>query len=59
MVSVTKEVTKMNGLEKKELLQEICSVLKDEFVVKITTDDNSIVMNFLNGQKFKLELTEM
>lgn len=48
-----------DGLNKDELLQDIATVLKDEFVAQITKETDAVLISFLSGQKFKLELTEM
>lgn len=48
-----------DGLNKSELLREISDLIKDEFIAKVETKESSVVLSFLNGQKFKIELTEM
>lgn len=48
-----------NCLNKNELLLEIRAALKDEFVAQISIVGDLLLLHFLNGQKFKLELTEI
>lgn len=42
-----------------ELIEEIRIVLKDEFTAKIHTKGNGIAMEFYDGQKFRLLVTEI
>lgn len=42
-----------------ELFSEIMHLLKDEFIAKIDGDGKDILIEFINGQKFSLALTEV
>ena len=49
---------KRNTITKDELLEEMAVMLKDEFVATVTKED-SIYLQFLNGQKFEVTIKEM
>ncbi len=45
-------------ITKTQLLQELELALKDYFVAKTHSDDEKIRIEFLNGQKFEVFITE-
>ena len=47
-----------NTITKEELLEEIAVMLKDEFVATVTRG-NAICLQFVNGQKFLVTITEV
>ena len=46
-------------IERKELLEELQVVLKDEFVAEVQSRENGFVLTFTNGQKFLVEVKEL
>ncbi len=40
-------------------MEEISIILKDELVAKFMQKDNVLEISFLNGQNFRLELSEI
>ena len=42
----------------KSLIQEIKAMLDDYFVCSASCDNNTIIMSFENGQKFKLHISK-
>ena len=46
-------------IERKKLLEELCVVLKDEFVAEVTSNEKGVVLTFANGQKFLVEAKEL
>lgn len=49
---------KNERIKKEDLLQEIECALVDCFVAALTREEGSLVMQFENGQKFRLTLQE-
>ena len=49
---------KRNTITQEELLEEMAVMLKDEFVATVTKED-SICLQFLNGQKFEITVKEL
>ena len=43
----------------KNLTEEIYTILKDEFIAKLTKNENFITLDFLNGQKFIVLVEEV
>lgn len=50
--------TKDYKLTEETLAEEIEVALKDLFVAKIERDENCILMQFLDGRKFKVSIQE-
>ena len=46
-------------IERKELLEELQVVVKDEFVAEVQSKENGFVLTFTNGQKFFIEAKEL
>ena len=42
-----------------DLAIELKVVLEDFYSAKITRDENSVLIRFFNGQKFKIEIKEL
>ncbi len=49
----------MEKLNAQELLEEIKLALHDTFVAELTNENESLVLRFLSGQKFRLSLEEL
>lgn len=46
-------------IEEHDLLTDFKVLLKEYYVATFTDDGNALILNFTNGQKFKLALTEI
>ena len=47
-----------NTITKEELLEEIAVMLRDEFVATVTKEE-TICLQFLNGQQFEVTIKEI
>ena len=47
------------AITKKELMEEIGVVLRDEFVADIKAEENGLVLCFIDGQKFRLTIAQL
>lgn len=50
---------KKKRVETKELFEEIVGVVKDNFVAIYETEQSTLIIRMLNGQKFRLSLEEI
>ena len=46
-------------INKRDLLEEIALLLKDEFVANVNTVEDEICLSFLSGQKFSISVKEV
>ena len=46
-------------IERKYLILEIQSLLKDEFVARVDIKEESVVIKFVNGQRFEITVKEL
>lgn len=46
-------------IEEHDLLTDFKVLFKEYYVATFTDDGNALILNFTNGQKFKLALTEI
>ena len=53
------EQTMQERIQKELLAKEIGAALKDFFVGKIEEEKDGLIMTFLNGQKFRLLVSEL
>ena len=45
-------------MKKKELLKEMRQLFLDEFVAKVTEENESLVLSFFNGQQYIVRVQE-
>lgn len=50
---------KKKRVETKELFEEIVGVVKDNFVAIYETEQSTLIIRMLNGQKFRLSFEEI
>ena len=48
-----------NTIEQSELIMEVKTAIEDVFIAKIAEEQNGIVLNFLNGQKYLITVQEI
>ena len=47
------------NIKSKEILEEILPLFKERFIADIQVRDDDIIMDMLNGQKFKITIEEI
>ncbi|MBQ7912694.1 MAG: hypothetical protein IJ308_02990 [Clostridia bacterium] len=57
-VQTAEDAKKEARVAKEELLAEIKTALNDYFVAQIKEEEDGILLRFLNGQQFILQVTE-
>jgi hypothetical protein len=46
-------------IKREELIEQIKCVVKDEFIANVSAIDGQIVLHFVNGQKFSIDVKEI